>query len=491
MSLTNALMIASQSLGTISSQINLVSRNIAGAGSDEVTKKTAILTTGPGGSSEFRGIRRETNESIFKYLISTNSKLAKSTRFSEAMDQIDLFLNLSDPSESRAPAMMMAKLSESLLKYSTNPDNRSSAELALQAAKDLLTSIHDSSDLMRDLRRQADDNIATDVENINEILERVADINRDIISSTGSGSDVADMMDRRDSLLRQLSQIIGIKTVIRPNQDLVIYADNGSTLLETTPRLVSFQGTDNLSAGSAGSSVYIDGVKTTGPGASLPLISGSIAGDIKVRDHLAPIYQTQLDEIARVLIVAFAETDQSGAGSAPMPGLFTIPGATTIPNTALVSGLADQLMINPSADPSHGGDVTLLRDGGISGNQAFIYNKEGVSGFTERLLQLAGASEVNRTYDAVANLNTNGSLQSFMEASIGWIGAQRQIVSREKTYESAIVTQSTITLSNTTGVNIDEQMTNMLTLENAFQASAKLMQTINAVYESLFSAINR
>ena len=490
MSLTNALMIASQSVGTISGQINLVSRNIAGAGSEDVTKKTAILATGPNGSSEFRGVRRNTNESIFKYLISTTAKLATSTRVSEALDQIDLFINLSDPAESRAPALQLAKLSDSLIKYSTNPGDRTSAELAAQAAKDVLTSLQDASSIMRELRRQSDDNIMTGVDTINDILDKISAVNRDVIGLTGKGTDATDMLDRRDSLLRQLSSIIGIKAVIRPDQDLVIYADNGSTLLETSPRYVSFQKTDNLSAGTVGAPVQIDGVDATGPGVTSVLLSGSIAGDIYVRDNLTCVYQAQLDEMARALITAFAEEDQTGAGGVNLPGLFTTPGATGIPHASLISGLADQIIINPAVDPDKGGDATLLRDGGISGVPAYIYNTEALTGFTDRLRELAGSIDVAQTYDSMANLDTIGSLKEFMQASVGWIGAQRQNTSRDMTYQSAIVTQTTLTLSNTTGINIDEQMTQMLTLENAFQASAKLIQTINSIYEALFAAIN-
>lgn len=43
MSLSQALMIATQSLGTISSQIGVVSRNISNAGVDDATKKSLLL----------------------------------------------------------------------------------------------------------------------------------------------------------------------------------------------------------------------------------------------------------------------------------------------------------------------------------------------------------------------------------------------------------------------------------------------------------------
>ncbi len=130
-----------------------------------------------------------------------------------------------------------------------------------------------------------------------------------------------------------------------------------------------------------------------------------------------------------------------------------------------------------------------LRDGGISGNSTYIYNKVGSVGFKERIVELAGSISNNNSYDAKSGLDSNGTLRSFSEASIGWIAAQRQKVTREKTYEDAIVTQSTSLLSSQTGVNVDEQLTLMLTLENSFQASARLLQTINSIYDALFSAI--
>ena len=55
--------------------------------------------------------------------------------------------------------------------------------------------------------------------------------------------------------------------------------------------------------------------------------SGRLIGLAAVRDTYAVTYQNQLDEIARGLIEAFAESDQSASPSLPdAPGLFTYPG---------------------------------------------------------------------------------------------------------------------------------------------------------------------
>ncbi len=58
----------------------------------------------------------------------------------------------------------------------------------------------------------------------------------------------------------------------------------------------------------------------TGANSVMPLESGKIAGLAELRDNASVTYQSQLDEIARGLISAFAETDQSGAGASRRPG---------------------------------------------------------------------------------------------------------------------------------------------------------------------------
>lgn len=490
MSLSQALMIASQSLGTISSQIGVVSRNISNAGVEGATKKTSLVITGANGGAEFTGIRRETNEALFRKLLSANAASGASERISDALDQIDLELNLSDTTQNRSLATLISKFSNALKNYSVTPDNQITADQALRAAKDIVSGLRSSTLSIQDKRQQADTNIASSVAEINDILEKISDINHDVVTGSGTGVDVIDSIDRRDSLLMQLSKKIGLTTIVRPNNDLVIYASNGATLLETTPRTVSFNKSNNLSAGIIGSAVYIDGVQSTGAGAPAPLLSGEIAGDIKFRDSIAPIYQNQLDEIARGLITAFAEKDQSGV-AAPLPGLFTTAGATALPLASITPGIAGALIINPNVDPEQGGDIKRLRDGSISGNVAYIYNTQGVTGFTDRLLELSDAASVNQIFDPGAQLDTSTNLSGFAAASVGWIGALRQNIARETTYQGAIVSQSTQALSNATGVNLDDQMAHMLTLENAYQISAKLLQTINTIYDGLFAAVSR
>jgi flagellar hook-associated protein 1 FlgK len=73
---------------------------------------------------------------------------------------------------------------------------------------------------------------------------------------------------------------------------------------------------------------------------------------------------------------------------------------------------------------------------------------------------------------------------------MGWLSAQVKQSSASTTYRNALLDQATQALSNATGVNLDEQMSRMLDLENSYQASAKLLATLDAVYQALFNSIH-
>jgi flagellar hook-associated protein 1 FlgK len=488
MSLTSAGAVAAKSLGVIANQISVASRNISGAGVMGVSVKRAKVAAGDDGV-EFTGVERAANAALFRNLLSATASQAGETAIADSLARLDQTLNLSDPDNSRSPATMLTKLTSALQAYSASPANETAAQLALQAAQDLVSTLRDATAATQDERRQADASLASDVKSVNDLLGQFAALNGEIVSGTTAGADVTDALDRRDSVLAQLSTFIGVTTVTRSNNDMVIYADSGATLFETAPRRVTFQETPNLSPGVSGAAVYIDGVQATGAGAPLALRSGSLQALVRIRDELAPKFQTQLDEIARGLVVAFAEEDQSGNGEKPLPGLFVDPGVDDIPDASLIAGLAGRIDINANVDPARGGALTRLRDGGLSNNPDYIYNSEGAAGYSGRLLQLVDAASAPQSFDPAAGLGSASSLEAFAAASIGWLAAQRKQSDSATTYFDAIVSQSTQALSNATGVNLDDQMSQMLALENSYQASAKLLEAVNSLFDSLLSAV--
>jgi flagellar hook-associated protein 1 FlgK len=311
------------------------------------------------------------------------------------------------------------------------------------------------------------------------------------------GSDITDLLDSRDNILQQLSAQIGITTTTGANNDMSISTDSGVTLFQETARTVSFTPTTTYTASTTGNSVMVDGVPVTGVNSPMPITSGALAGLSTLRDVTAVTYQNQLDQIAGGLINDFAESDQTGSGAPTQSGLFTYSGASSalsIPiSISNMTGLAGEIQIAPSVDPTQGGSATLLRDGGIansSGTSTYTYNTIGAASYTTRLDSLITAMSQTQTFGSSGQILTSASLSSYANASLGWLDAQQQTASNAKDYQSTLLSSAATALSNGTGTSLDTEMSKMLDLENTYSASAKLMSTINDMYTALFTDLN-
>ena len=92
-----------------------------------------------------------------------------------------------------------------------------------------------------------------------------------------------------------------------------------------------------------------------------------------------------------------------------------------------------------------------------------------------------------QSFGATTGLGTSMTVSDYSTASVGWLEAQRQAATNNSTYQTTLQTSATQALSNTSGVNIDTEMTKMLSLENSYQASAKLMTAIDSMFTNLFA----
>ena len=66
---------------------------------------------------------------------------------------------------------------------------------------------------------------------------------------------------------------------------------------------------------------------------------------------------------------------------------------------------------------------------------------------------------------------------------------QYQQATDQANYSSTLATTASQALSNATGVNMDDQTSEMLSLENSYQTSAKLLTTVNNMFSSLLTAV--
>lgn len=490
MNLSVALSSAQSALSATATQTSIISRNITGAADPGYSRKLGLTSSLGLGGVKLVSVGRATDTALyFRMLEATSSSAAQSALLS---GYERLSRTIEDPELNQSATASLGKLTASIQMLAESPGDPVLGAAMLTAAYDLAGTLNDASRTVQETRAQADSAMADSVARINDLLRQFETANRAVVAGTPSGADVTDHLDTRERVLAALSQEVGISVVSRPGGDMAIYTDSGVTLFEKTARTISFDRTFAYDATTTGAAVFADGVPLTGPTATMGIKSGALFGHAAIRDEIAPTYQRQLDEIARGLIAAFAESDQSAVPALPdAPGLFTWPGAPGMPPAGVaVPGLAGLIEVTANADPARGGDLTRLRDGGLADplQPEYVYNATGEAAFSDRLYGLIAKLDAAQAFDPSTQVNPNTTLSRFASSSVSWLEAGRKQADGEASFRATFLERTKESLSNKTGVNLDEELALMMELERSYAASARIISAVDNMLQALLQA---
>nr|WP_321526959.1 flagellar hook-associated protein FlgK [uncultured Cohaesibacter sp.] len=471
MSLSVALQVAQSALSTRQKETAILSRNITNASQAGYTRKTALVSTlsasdGSGGGIYVNSIGRATDQALYKSLLNATSIGEKSEAYLDGLT--NLSETIGDTKQNISPAAVLGKLETALQAYGAMPSDSVLASQVLSAAQSMVSTLNGATATVQAERESADTQIGQSVETINSLLSHIETLNKEIVRGSELGSDTSDLMDSRDQAVLELSAEMGIKTQTRENNDLVITTESGVMLFETTARSVTFEQTNTFSASTEGNAVYVDGVAVAGPNARMEISTGRIAGLVAIRDDAAVTYQTQLDEMARGLIAVFQESGTAG--------LFTNGGSSAVPG-GLVTGLAGTISVNSAVDTDH---LDLIRDGITTD-----YNPSDHASYGNRIQALLGNLGNSMVFDGSTGVDTTGTLTDFAASSVSWLESARQSADTVADNHSITLNRVSESLSNKTGVNIDEEMQSMLEIERSYTATAKLISTIDEMLDQL------
>jgi flagellar hook-associated protein 1 len=262
---------------------------------------------------------------------------------------------------------------------------------------------------------------------------QIAALNTQIAQAQVNGLNPNTLFDKRDQLIDDLSQYSNVNVTTQPNGMVNVSFGNAAKaaaggVTDATPLVNggSVDLTDNLTD-----------ANLSGTGGTVGALLGlydSTTGQGKIADYLST-----LNSVTNTLVTsvngAIASADSAGATAPPF---FTGTTAATIAvNPALSSATAPYTQAEAQA-------VGALR--GQSADQAY-------NAFVTRI-----GSDVQSTQSA------QQTAQSLLSA----ISNQRQSVS---------------------GVSLDEEMTNLITYQQAYQASARVMNAINETLNTLINQV--
>ncbi|NOX83339.1 MAG: flagellar hook-associated protein FlgK [Alphaproteobacteria bacterium] len=486
MSLSQALANASSALAVSSRRAGVTSNNIANALTDGFNRRDVTIVEravgGAGAGVAVAGIARATNPAVTFERRGADAEFAASDARANAFTRIgDL---LGGPDDPNALFQRFAKLETTLRTLADTPDSGAAQLTTVNAAKDLASGLNRIANEFQTLRGNADAEISRRVSAVNTDLQEIERLNTAIGRGGATGGDVSALLDQRQLVIDRINESIPVRELQRDNGKIDLMTQEGVFLLVGTARTVEFtpapvmtaQSAYNNGAGAL-SGLSVDGDDITPGGtATLAVREGAFAGLFDVRDRLVPETALALDAVALDLAERFSGPGLDPTLAPGAPGLFTDAGALV--NSATLTGLAGRIEINAAVDPANGGLASRLRDGlGAAAPAA-----AGSDVFVRALIDVMNT---DRPVDAAlqTSRDVNASEAAAQLTSLAGAGRAAAVARAAGAQTLAVSLAESEKLE--TGVDTDRELQNLITIEQAFAANARVIQTVDRMLQRL------
>jgi len=326
MGLSQALSAAVAGVNATQQSLSVIAGNVANANTpgyvDESVNQIATSTAGqPGVSVDTTGINRNLNTLLQSQLWTETSGGSYADTTSSLYQQLQQIYGT--PGSSSSFDGILDNFTTALQSLSTSPSSYSAQAAAVSSAQAVAQNLNSMTTSIQQIRTQAEQGIATDVQTANTALQQIAQINQQL-EGAASDSSTAALEDQRDQDITQLSQLMNVNVVQNSNNQISVFTGTGLQLVSgVQASQMTFNNAGTLSATSQWSAnPSQDGVGTitlTSPGgattdmiANGAIQSGEIGAYLQMRDTILPQAQNQLDELANQMSQALSNQTTSG-----------------------------------------------------------------------------------------------------------------------------------------------------------------------------------
>jgi len=327
----------------------------------------------------------------------------------------------------------------------TSPDQR---QALLAKAQGLADQFNQVDQRLSALHSRLDDSLQTDIGSANKLMDQIAHLNDAITNSENGSVGVAnDLRDERQERVEALAKLVNIETVTGTNGSLDV-SIGGVTII------AGKQVVDNLETYDAGGGQLL--VRTQTAQTPLTLTSGSAQGTIDARDVAVASLRSSLDRVASLLITEVNQVHSSGFGLTGSTGadFFTGSGAATIK-------VNSSLMNNPA----------LVQAAGVPGGV-------GENEVANKLAALA-----NQQLLGLSNQTFSGSYGQLVASLGGKLSDTNDDLATQNAVQGLLLRQR----DSVSGVSLDEEMTELTKFQKAFTASARIVTTIDEMFDTVLN----
>ncbi len=342
-------------------------------------------------------------------------------------------------------AVSLSDFFNSFQSLATSPSSTTERQTVLTRAATLVSRFNQVDGRLQALQDNLEQGVQQDVGDVNRFLDSIAQLNDRIVQSEFSGATANDLRDTRQEQVEQLSRLVNVEVTSQPNGSVNLSV--GGELLVSGRDVL-----DSIETYDAGAGRMM--IRTTAGATPLNLTSGSLQGQIAVRDGAVAQLREEINTVAAQLIEKTNAVHRAGFGLQGTTGADLFEG-TNAADIRLNAALAD----NPG----------LIQASGVAGaagdNQVALALAQIAA---QKIPELGNQTFSDRYNQIVAEVGLS------LSSTNGRITDQQLV-------QNMLLRQR----DSVSGVSLDEEMTDLVKYQKAFEASARVITTIDEMLDTV------
>ena len=530
-------------LNTAQNMLNVISNNISNAHTVGYNRQQQILRQANGTKYNFgfvgngvavSSVSRAYNSFVVGQLRQSQSQNGSIKAYYNELSKVDNLLAENENSISS----QLNNLFASLNKLSSNADDAATKQTVISDLTSLVSQFNKTELNLKNQIANINTELTNNIDKVNTYTQQIADLNQKIakLQAVSGGHEPNSLLDERDQLVTELSELIGI-TVTEQNGQYNISLSNGLSLVQgASTNQLSVQ--PSASDPALNTIIYTHNSGATQELTSQNIASGRLNGLLAFRDGPLLEARNQLGLLALNLAERFNEVHTSGVDVNGDPGekLFDYHKPTSIANSKnqgnatvkmdynsvtevkasdykiefngndwVVTRLSDNQQITPQVS-----DGKLVFDGlsieitgnAVAGDSFLLKPVADVASSLQLLVKdvnkLAtginddeNGSGDNRNVAKLLDIqneklvNGTKTLNSAYTSLVSYVGSETQ-TAKISAQSSQNITQEIYEQNQSiSGVNIEEEYISMQVYMQYYQANAKVIDAATTIFDTI------
>jgi flagellar hook-associated protein 1 FlgK len=344
---------------------------------------------------------------------------------------------------------LLSQFYGSFQQLSSDPTNSGLRQNVISAAQSLAAGFNQSASALVAQQQDADQGVVQTVQQINQLTWQIAQLNSQISSTSGEGLNTNTFQDQRGQLINQLSQLVDVQSITADGSNLTLTTSGGAELVVGNQ---SFNLNTETNATTGFQDVYSQGADITSS-----IQSGTLAGDLQLRDQRIPSILSNLDTLANG--IATSTNTQNAAGF----DLNGNAGGNIFAPLAAVPGSALNLSV------------------AITDPNKIAASADGTPGDNTNATALANLQSAN----AISGQNPI----SYYSGLVFQVGSQASTASSQLSGANLLVQQLQDQIGSVSGVSLDEEGANLILYQNAYEAAARVAGVVETLFQTAIAMV--